>query len=129
MFKKGLVVLLFFILLFSSLCAKEKITEIDEVWTIRNNTWLLWKNSQYKNDAPIELKQVWKGTKVTPSKSYASCFQVTLPSGEYGFINFLDIEDSYWVENVDSIKFYYGLKWGSGDFKMLPPGTRACHFQ
>ena len=129
MFKKGLAVLLFFILVFSSLCAKEEVTEVQKVWTIRNNTWLLWKNSQYKNDAPIELKQVWKGTKVTPSKSYASCFQVTLPSGEYGFINFLDIEDSYWVENVDSIKFYYGDKWGAGEFEMLPPGTRAYRLE
>ena len=129
MLKKGLAVLFLFVLILSSLCAKEEVAEISEVWTIRNNTWLLWRNSQFKNDAPIELKQVWKGTKVTPTKSYASCFQVTLPSGEFGFINYQDIEDTYWVENVDSIKFFYGDKWGAGEFEMLPPGTRAYRLE
>jgi Zn-finger nucleic acid-binding protein len=129
MFKKGLAFLLFFILLFSSLYAQDEVTEVQEVWTIRNNTWLLWRNSQFKNDAPIELKQVWKGTKVTPIDSYASCFKVRLPSNEYGYINYNDIEETYWVENVDSIKFFYGLKWGAGDYEMLPPGTRAYRLE
>ena len=129
MLKKGLAVLLFFILVFSSLCAKEEVAEVQEVWTIRNNTWLLWESYQSKGEPAIELKQVWKGTKVTPLASYASCFKVTLPSEEYGFIKFDDIEEIYWVENVDSIKFYYGDKWGSGDYEILPPGTRAYRLE
>ena len=129
MFKKGLAVLLFFILLFSSLCAQEPETKGKEVWSVRGNTWLLWKGYQSKTDPSIELKQVWNGTKVEPFATYAGNFKIILPSGEFGYIRSDNLEEAYWVENVDSIKFYYRLKWGAGDYEMLPPDTRAYRLE
>jgi len=123
--RKSMSVLLILLMFISFLTAQNETTKEKEIWTVRNNTWLQWKERPLKGDPEVKLKLVWKGTKVEPIANYASNFKVILPTKEYGYINYENLNETYWVENADSIKFYYGNKWGRGDYEFLPPGTRA----
>jgi len=124
--KKKLIIIFLTLFILTTLSAQEE-TKDRETWTVKNNTWLCWDTYQSKGEPPIELKQVWAGTKVIPFANQAFSFKVELPSGEYGFILADDLEEANWVvnERADSIKFYPNAEYGQGKYKLLPPGTKA----
>lgn len=119
---KTLILVIVFLYIFN-LSAQESDKKIE--WTIRKDTPLLWDTYQAKGDAYLELKTIPRGSKVYPlAHKTLVYFKVELPSGEYGYVNYLDINDSYWVTNPDSVEAYKGDVYKS-EFDVLPPNTRA----
>ncbi len=95
------------------------------VWTIRKNTPLLWDTYQAKGDADLKLKTIPRGSKVYPlAHKTLAYFKVELPSGEYGYVNYLDINNSYFITNKEPIKAYKREVYKS-EFDVLPPNTKA----
>lgn len=94
-------------------------------WTIRRDTSLLWDVVNPENADYYKLKTIPRGSKVFPvahkTKDY---FKVKLTDGEFGYVNYLDINHAYWVTNKEYMKAYKGEIFKS-DYDILPPNTKA----
>ena len=126
------VIIIILVLLFIQVV---NISAATDTWTIKNTCDLYWKTFTSRDGVKMETGiKVMKGTIATPlARITLKYLKIKLPTGEIGYVDYMNIVESNLLINKKEIDFVFGDHWilraRDDQKKTLPIGTEAYYLE